>query len=140
MSNAGFTSLDLLAIDTADLTFSSPRKRAIARKERQQGQGEQQVIETRIAKDIDITSMGDLSPKNTKIHVKKEIVDNLLITKESQDDPWWHLGTQQKGHRKLEPIDFSWSLKPTKAQGGINFGLKLSGSTMPFSGRKRLFK
>tara|TARA_R110000824_G_C14841684_1_gene639054 strand:+ start:159 stop:581 length:423 start_codon:yes stop_codon:yes gene_type:complete len=140
MSKAGFLSLDLMAIDTADLTLSSPRKRAIARKERQQGQGEQPAIKTQIAKDIDITSMGDLSPTNIQKQTKEEIVDNLLVNKESEDDPWWHLGTQQKGHRKLEPIDFSWALKPTKAQGGLNFGLQLSGSTMPFSGRKRLFK
>ena len=115
MSESGFTSLDLMAIDTADLTFSSPSKRAALRK-REESRIEGPVIKTRIAKDIDLTSTSNITqPKKT----------------------WWHMGTEQKAHK--EPINFQWAIKPKKAQGGLDFGLKLSGSTMPFSGRKRVF-
>ena len=72
-----------------------------------------------IAGDIQLTSTGNMSkPQDTQ--------------------SWWHMGTKTQKHK--EPIQFEWAIKPTKAQGGLDFGLKISGSTMPFSGRKRLFK
>lgn len=71
-----------------------------------------------IAGDIQLTSTGNMNRKQ-------------------DTQSWWHMGTKTQQHK--EPIQFDWAIKPTKAQGGLDFGLKLSGSTMPFSGRKRVF-
>jgi hypothetical protein len=74
--------------------------------------------ETPIAGDIQLTSTGN-------------------INKKQDTQSWWHMGTKTKKH--TEPTQFDWAIKPKKAQGGLDFGLKISGSTMPFSGRKRVF-
>ena len=96
---------------TDDLTFSEPRKRRAPAP-----------AEEPIAGDIQLTSTGNLTSKNSK--------------KEPQSE-WWHMGTTPKKH--TEPTQFDWAIKPKKAMGGLDFGLQFSGSTMPFSGRKRVF-
>ena len=101
--------LDVMVMATDDLVFSKPRKRASPAP-----------VEEPIAGDIKLTSTG-----------------NMNNTPKPEENNWWHLGTTTQKHK--EPIQFDWAIKPKKAQGGLDFGLKLSGSTMPFSGRKRVF-
>tara|TARA_R110002020_G_scaffold54505_6_gene151959 strand:+ start:650 stop:964 length:315 start_codon:yes stop_codon:yes gene_type:complete len=75
-------------------------------------------VETPIAGDIQLTSTGNMSkPQDTQ--------------------SWWHMGTTPKKH--TEPTQFDWAIKPKKAQGGLDFGLNLSGTTMLFTGRQRVF-
>jgi hypothetical protein len=80
-------------------------------------QRRQAPVEEPIAGDIQLTSTGNINKK--------------------EPQSWWHMGTRIQEHK--EPVNFDWAIKPTKAQGGLDFGLKISGSTMPFSGRKRVF-
>ena len=70
-----------------------------------------------IAGDIQLTSIGNINKKDSQ--------------------SWWHMGTKTQKHK--EPTQFDWAIKPTKAKGGLDFGLKISGSTMSFSGRKKVF-
>lgn len=114
--NRSAVNIDMMVMATDDLTFSQPRKRRAP-----------PPAETPIAGDIQLTSTGDMNSKNSNSKKSK---------KETQSE-WWHMGTTPKKHKK--PIQFEWAIKPTKAQGGLDFGLQFSGSTMPFSGRKRVF-
>jgi len=52
-------------------------------------------------------------------------------------DSFWHMGTQQKTHK--EPDKFTWAFRVDTPKGGLDFGLKLSGSDMPFTKRGRIF-
>ena len=103
--------IDVMVMATDDLVFSEPRKRRVS-----------PPAEEPIAGDIQLTSVGEMN--NNK-------------NKKPEPQSWWHMGTKTQKHK--EPVQFDWAIKPTKAQGGLDFGLKLSGSTMPFSGRKRVF-
>ena len=103
--------MDVMVMATDDLVFSDPRKRRAPAP-----------AETPIAGDIQLTSTGKMNNKNKK---------------KQDTQSWWHMGTKTQKH--TEPTQFDWAIKPKKAQGGLDFGLKISGSTMPFSGRKRVF-
>tara|TARA_R110002020_G_scaffold278242_1_gene493681 strand:- start:109 stop:468 length:360 start_codon:yes stop_codon:yes gene_type:complete len=110
------TSLDIMNIDTIDMTFSRPTVK------KQSSSSQRPVSRT--------------SPSMPSSKGKA-----LATTSLDEDNPWWHMGTTQYHNdlTKEDPSDFSWALRTDKIQGGLDFGLNLSGSTMPFTGRKKVF-
>ena len=104
-------SLDMLNMNTIDLTFSEPT-----------------LPKTQKQPQMPTTGTGKIKLTEPTKQGKAQ-------------NPWWHMGTSQY-HNKLkqeDPNDFSWALRKGPVKGGLDFGLKISGSTMPCSGRKRIF-
>ena len=127
-------SLDIMNIDTMDMTFSKPtsqKQPAIPRPMKN------------VSKSVPKTKnliMQQLSPRPTSAQIAD--VELTGPMKQGQEEnPWWHMGTTQYHNdlKKEDPNDFSWALRTGKVEGGLDFGLNISGSTMPFTGRKRVF-
>ena len=105
---------------TLDYTYGQPKKRKPIPQKAQirinkPPRSQINVQQTRIGKDIELT--------------------NVQQPTKSQGS-WWHVGTTQ---HHTDPTDFTWAVRTHPSKGGLDFGLKISGSTMPFTGRKRVF-
>ena len=129
--NSNRPSLDIMNIETIDLTFNKP-----------QLQPTQQNLSSspRVSKKKPIVSRKQVSAKQaSRKPTPAKQASAKQQTEEEMTNPWWHMGTTQYHNslRNENPNDFSWALRTGPALGGLNFGLKLSGSTMPFSGRKK---